>query len=358
MPETLDDFPVDLRNALLIDMYEAFFAYKPSRQLALIGGGVIEAPSRIHPAIWADAHQLERDDMQVLCRLLCEQGLVSHIAGGAFEISGAGVTHCQDAGLVPSPTAQRHREAMLVMLEVAALDSAEKRRVGLRGAVHVGVTEGTQEIMDAHNLTKNERDAAIRVLESLGYVKEIAQFWHLELTWDGYEYYRRHKETEERSRRLSELKSDPTIRPQAKGHLFEDLFADILTAEGFEPEKRVQTPGQEHDIIFFRELVCYIVQCKWERSRTSPADVGALMHRVTSRADARGVFVSMKGFTKNAVGEAITMLSERVMLLYGPGDVMAMLEGQATFSEMMKAKHREATLNRRMLIDGQISTGK
>jgi hypothetical protein len=123
--------------------------------------------------------------------------------------------------------------------------------------------------------------------------------------------------------------------PQRRGRKLEPLLRTVVQNEGWEAEANVHAPGEENDLIIHQGREYYIVQCKWEKDPVQRSYFGDLRDRMTSRAGVRGVFVSLSGYTEEAVKDAIDRLETAILLLYGPEDVGRIMRGGTTFTALL-----------------------
>lgn len=115
--------------------------------------------------------------------------------------------------------------------------------------------------------------------------------------------------------------------PQSRGQEFNGLIADMLRCWGVERvDDSVRSVG-EIDVTFVVDGMRFILEAKWEKT---PADFGALIKhrgRVEQRfTGTRGVFVSMAGYTPEAV-EGLLKGHRPDILLLDMSHFEAMLSG-------------------------------
>ncbi|MFG3582304.1 restriction endonuclease [Micromonospora chersina] len=90
---------------------------------------------------------------------------------------------------------------------------------------------------------------------------------------------------------------------QARGQRFNSMIAELLTAFGLRAQSDVRSVG-ELDVVFTYLGRRFILEAKWEQTKTSTGPVAKLQRRVEQRmAGVTGVFLAMKGFTDDAVDE-------------------------------------------------------
>ena len=94
-----------------------------------------------------------------------------------------------------------------------------------------------------------------------------------------------------------------------------------------------------------------LVECKWESTPIQAADVGAFFSKLHRRAAAEGIFLSMSGFTRGTKEAVISHLGDRHILLFGRGDLKALLFQPITLTDLMKSKLEKLMSKRMVLVD-------
>jgi hypothetical protein len=153
----------------------------------------------------------------------------------------------------------------------------------------------------------------------------------------------------DRSRRFRELGSTADVA--RRGHELEQLLLDVVRSEGWEGEPNVRGPGEENDLVINQGMSFFLVECRWRKKRTEASGLGGLHHRVTARAGARGLFVSMSGYTSGALKNAEDRLEGCVIVLFGPKDVADIIEGRRRFTDLLTARVKLAMSRRKIAVD-------
>jgi Holliday junction resolvase-like predicted endonuclease len=90
---------------------------------------------------------------------------------------------------------------------------------------------------------------------------------------------------------------------QSRGQRFNGLIAEVLQCWGIDARANVLATG-EIDVIFAVDAVHYVMEAKWLTKKTDTGAIAKLQKRVRQRlAGTYGVFLSMSGYSANAVGE-------------------------------------------------------
>lgn len=137
----------------------------------------------------------------------------------------------------------------------------------------------------------------------------------------------------ERISRLSQVKSKFRElhggwigTPQARGYAFQELMQELFEAHEIPYTPSFRTTGQELDGMFSYEGRRFLLEARW---RKIEADFQALSHfhaKITTKFHGTvGVFVSMEGFSADAI-ESLTRLGESRFLLLPGMEFMKIIE--------------------------------
>jgi hypothetical protein len=136
------------------------------------------------------------------------------------------------------------------------------------------------------------------------------------------------------------------LPPQRRGLEFQKLFAELVEQQGWAHEESVRTSHEEMDVVINQKHEYYIVECKWWRRPVSAAVIRELYGKLRGRALTNGIVVSMSGFSSGAVEQSREYASDRVILLFGPEDVGALVHDQVLLTDMLDEKY-DALVKRR-----------
>ena len=133
------------------------------------------------------------------------------------------------------------------------------------------------------------------------------------------------------------------LTPQVRGARFNELLGDMLELWGIPVRTSTATSGTgEIDVSFTLSGLRFIVEAKWEKTRTNADPIGKLSMRLRQRLRGTiGVFVSMAGYTPDALA-APNSSGERSMLLLDRMHVEAMLTGMVPPDELFELALEQA----------------
>lgn len=116
-------------------------------------------------------------------------------------------------------------------------------------------------------------------------------------------------------------------------------------------ETSVRSNSEENDVIASRDREYYLIECRWTAEKVDSRSVRDLYGKLENRVEIRGIFISMSGFTKDAVEQAIAYLGRRLILLFGPADVRLWLKGETEFEELLNGKYHLAILKKSFVFE-------
>lgn len=132
--------------------------------------------------------------------------------------------------------------------------------------------------------------------------------------------------------------------PQTRGQRFNEIIAEMLRCWGIEAQTSIRSHG-EIDVVFSLAGTRYVVEAKWEQAKTSTGHIAKLQKRVRQRlAGTYGIFLSMSGYTAEALADVAYGERLEVLLLDGP-HFEAMLAGLVPPQEMFSLVHDRAAFH-------------
>lgn len=106
--------------------------------------------------------------------------------------------------------------------------------------------------------------------------------------------------------------------PQARGIEFQDLLRQLFQCNDIPYEPPARSPGQEIDGLFMMGSRSFIVEARWRKEKAEYADLAHFQGKVQNRLEGTlGFFVSMSGFTPNAVDLLLQTGRKNIILVDG-----------------------------------------
>lgn len=207
-------------------------------------------------------------------------------------------------------------------------------------------------------LKKLNRDDAQRAIEHLKQLQEI----------------RDHKIKEQRNKQeqkqheagvtkisIEELKQkhialiQGSLSATQRGYELEKILQDLSKLSNLEVTEPFRVNGEQIDGAVKFEGEHYIIEAKWQEKESANEPVYQFAGKVEGKMYGRGLFVSINGFSPNVIQSLVAGKAIRTMFVDG-GDIMMVLEGYLSFSEMIDKKVKAAQTKGLIYVDAV--TGK
>ncbi len=203
---------------------------------------------------------------------------------------------------------------------------------------------GSLEIQEHLELSDNEFEAHCMILEHLHLLQRNGPFISVTPSfWDIYD------ELETRGRLKSLLDSHPPkITPQKRGLDFQKLLAELLRYRGWTVEESVRTPGEEIDVIISKGMEHWLLECKYQKRPVGSSEISKFLTKLRARAGVNGIFLSMSGFTKDAVSTAEREIHQKIIVLLDRKDIESIVSEPKNFETLIRKKWHLAISKRKL----------
>jgi len=134
-----------------------------------------------------------------------------------------------------------------------------------------------------------------------------------------------------------------TLAPQPKGYALEAIVNELLQASGISVEAPFRIEGEQLDGAVKFDGHYYLLEIKWTAEKTEPKEIGHFFYKVEGKMGARGIFLSMNGFTSGSLATLPKGKELKVMLLDG-NHLANVLSGAYSFRDLLDHAIRHATL--------------
>jgi len=142
--------------------------------------------------------------------------------------------------------------------------------------------------------------------------------------------------------------------PQERGKQFESvlnrlfdtfgiLIRDAFTLNGDNKEGIIE----QIDGVVQLNGDYYLVEMKWWGNAVGPDEVAKHLIRVFTRGEARGIFISVNGFTEPAISMCKDALSRAVVVLCDLQEVLEILDGNLTLVDFFNSKIQSAIVDKK-----------
>ena len=208
------------------------------------------------------------------------------------------------------------------------------------------------------DLKKLSREDARRAIDHLAQVQEIRD--------SKIKKQRQEKQAKESLRQspqkvLSELKSEylsllqDNSERQTRGYKLEKIILDLCKLSSLEITEPFKIIGEQIDGAIKYDGEHYLIEAKWQEREASNEPVYQFAGKVEGKMYGRGLFISVHGFSENVLQSLIIGKAIKTIFIDG-GDLILILDGYYTFSELLDKKIKAAQTRGLIYID--VNTGK
>lgn len=207
-------------------------------------------------------------------------------------------------------------------------------------------------------LKKLNRDEAQRAIDHLKQLQEIRDH---KIKQQRDEREKKQQEAGVAKISLEELKGKQISLLQGKlpapkrGYELEVILQDLSKLSNLEVTEPFRVNGEQIDGAVKFEGEHYIIEAKWQDRESANEPVYQFAGKVEGKMYGRGLFVSINGFSPNVIQSLVAGKVIRTIFIDG-GDIMMVLEGYLTFSQMIDKKVKAAQTKGLIYVDAL--TGK
>lgn len=148
---------------------------------------------------------------------------------------------------------------------------------------------------------------------------------------------------------FEKLSNLTNLTPQQRGRELEKLIANVLEFAGWRQEANVTTAYEQIDVVIHKNREFYLIECKWEGNPIEADVVDKLFGKLSRRAGTNGILVSMSGFTKGCIDCVKDFTNQKLILLFGKGDVEQIISNPHSFDELLNEKIKELVMRRKVI---------
>lgn len=313
--------PTQVRNQIVRVLYQAFFLSRERINLA----GLLEQEG------W------ERRSFENLLDRMEEGHLIEPMGMGGFyyQLTAAGVIYGERAGIVDEELAKTNERARTQVLLALAEVYEEQGNLYMVQNSKLYQRTGLDEIQATANLT---------VMLDLGFAESFGNAGS-KITSQGLDAVEQYKK---KKAIADEFEIVSAKDPHPRGRALQKLIAKLIESHGWGQDEGVRTSNEEMDIIVFREREYYLLESKWEKDPIEAAAIRELFGKLGNRIDVRGIVASMSGFSEGSIKQVHDYTGQRIILLFGPEDIRAMVYGEALFDDLLNAKYKELVTKRKV----------
>jgi hypothetical protein len=118
---------------------------------------------------------------------------------------------------------------------------------------------------------------------------------------------------------------------QKRGYEFEKWFVELMKISKIQVEESFKIIGEQIDGAIKHDGRFYLVELKWTEEKVSGNEMSSLLYKVEGKMDAKGLFISMHGFSKELLHSLPRGKEMKVLLMDGT-HLMNVIDGLYTFN--------------------------
>ena len=141
---------------------------------------------------------------------------------------------------------------------------------------------------------------------------------------------------------ISKLSTNPKER-QERGYKLEELFTKLMKVNGIPVEEPFKIVGEQIDGAIKHDGHFYLVELKWKKKKANQQEIGGLFMKVEGKLEARGIFISMEGYSKEVLESLPKGKGLKVILIDGV-HLTNTIFGNYSFTELLEHAISQASL--------------
>jgi hypothetical protein len=132
------------------------------------------------------------------------------------------------------------------------------------------------------------------------------------------------------------LKLHAQANRQSAGQDLNGLLTDLFAAFSLAPSSPFRVTGEEIDGALYFEKEMYLIEAKWTATRIPAQPLYAFNEKIRRKSDfTRGIFISINGYSEEALEAYRTGASSRAVLIDG-AHLMRVLDGGISLPELLE----------------------
>jgi len=133
------------------------------------------------------------------------------------------------------------------------------------------------------------------------------------------------------------------LKPQERGRELENIFFELMKINNIEVDNNYRVIGEEIDGAIKYDGHYYLVELKWHEKKISQKEIASLYMKIEGKFEARGIFISMSGYTQQMLESLPKGKKSKVILLNGI-HLTNVLTGMYTVNQLLNYAIKEACL--------------
>ena len=141
-----------------------------------------------------------------------------------------------------------------------------------------------------------------------------------------------------------------TVNKQKRGYLFETFLQKLFRSEGLEVTEAFKIEGEQIDGAVKFEGTHYLIEAKWQDKCSASDSLYHFAYKVAGKMYGRGIFISINGFSAEAVSALQLGKSINTILIDGM-DLALVLDGMYSLKDLLDNKIKAAQTMGRIYVN-------
>lgn len=141
---------------------------------------------------------------------------------------------------------------------------------------------------------------------------------------------------------------------QKRGYAFEKIFSKLMEISGIPVEEPFKIVEEQIDGAIKYDGHYYLVELKWEKKKAAHKEVSSLYMKAEGKMEARGLFISMQGYSEEIIESLLKGKSIKVLFLDGV-HFSNVIWGNYNFQELLEHAINQAPLKGKIYCSHNLS---
>lgn len=128
-----------------------------------------------------------------------------------------------------------------------------------------------------------------------------------------------------------------------RGYAFEKVFIELMKISGIPVEESFKITGEQIDGAIKYGGHYYLIELKWTKSKAAHLEISSLYMKVEGKMEARGIFISMNGYSSEII-QSLPKGKKLTTLLLDGMHLSNVIFGRYTFQELLEHALSQASL--------------
>jgi hypothetical protein len=133
------------------------------------------------------------------------------------------------------------------------------------------------------------------------------------------------------------------LEPHKRGIALESFFTELARVSKIPVEEPFRIVGEQIDGALRHDGCYYLMELRWREEKANQGHIAGLYLKVEGKMGARGIFISMNGFSSEVAESLVKGKEVKVVLLEGR-HIVNVLSGLYTLNELVAHAVRHASL--------------